>query len=254
MLRTSHTCSKTDKMGKALKYASLGLTGGIMAMILVISFIEGDKLRKCITCKKIEVNILDSLENNFVSTSDVRRFIDRSYGEYIGFRADSIDLVKIEDIVNSRSAVLRSDAYMTKDGTLHIDVTQRKPVVRFQKEDGGFYADADGYIFPLQSRFASHVQIIDGNIPLAANSGYKGGISDPQEKEWFGGMMSLVNYIENSKVWKGKKMSGRYGNEQVTIQNLKVVKVDLDRNVLLIKGAVPGSKGTLLTIKEAIKG
>ena len=56
------------------------------------------------------------------------------------------------------------------------------------------------------------------------------------------------------KVWKGKKMSGRYGNEQVTIQNLKVVKVDLDRNVLLIKGAVPGSKGTLLTIKEAIKG
>ena len=55
------------------------------------------------------------------------------------------------------------------------------------------------------------------------------------------------------KVWKGKKMSGRYGNEQVTIQNLKVVKVDLDRNVLLIKGAVPGSKGTLLAIKEAVK-
>ena len=48
-------------------------------------------------------------------------------------------------------------------------------------------------------------------------------------------------------------MSGRYGNEKVTIQNLKVVKVDLDRNVLLIKGAVPGSKGTLLTIKEAVK-
>lgn len=55
------------------------------------------------------------------------------------------------------------------------------------------------------------------------------------------------------KVWKGKKMSGRYGNEQVTIQNLKVVKVDLDRNVLLIKGAVPGSKGALLTIREAVK-
>ncbi len=55
------------------------------------------------------------------------------------------------------------------------------------------------------------------------------------------------------KVFKGKKMAGRYGNERVTIQNLKVVKVDLDRNVLLIKGAVPGPKGTLLTIREAVK-
>ena len=56
-----------------------------------------------------------------------------------------------------------------------------------------------------------------------------------------------------SKVFKGKKMSGRYGNEQVTIQNLQIIKVDADRNVLLIKGAVPGAKGGLLTIKQAVK-
>ncbi len=56
-----------------------------------------------------------------------------------------------------------------------------------------------------------------------------------------------------AKVFKGKKMSGRYGNEQVTIQNLEIVKVDADRNVILIKGAVPGAKGGLLTIKQAVK-
>ena len=55
------------------------------------------------------------------------------------------------------------------------------------------------------------------------------------------------------KVFKGKKMSGRYGNEAVTIQNLKVVKVDIDRNILLIKGAIPGPKGSLVAIKEAVK-
>ncbi len=55
------------------------------------------------------------------------------------------------------------------------------------------------------------------------------------------------------KVFKGKKMSGRYGNEQVTVQNLKVVKVDLDRNVMLIKGAIPGPKGALIAIKESVK-
>ncbi len=55
------------------------------------------------------------------------------------------------------------------------------------------------------------------------------------------------------KVFKGKKMSGRMGNERVTVQNLRVVKVDADRNILLIKGSVPGVKGSLLTIKQAVK-
>ena len=56
-----------------------------------------------------------------------------------------------------------------------------------------------------------------------------------------------------SRVFKGKKLAGQYGNEKVTIQNLEVVKVDTDRNVLLIKGAVPGPKGAILSIKTAVK-
>ena len=55
------------------------------------------------------------------------------------------------------------------------------------------------------------------------------------------------------KVFKGKKMSGRYGNENVTIQNLRVVKVDLERNILLVKGAIPGPKGSMVSVKEAVK-
>ncbi len=55
------------------------------------------------------------------------------------------------------------------------------------------------------------------------------------------------------KVFKGKKMAGRYGNENVTIQNLKVVKVDVDRNILLVKGAIPGPKGALVAVREAVK-
>lgn len=57
-----------------------------------------------------------------------------------------------------------------------------------------------------------------------------------------------------SRVFKGKKMAGQYGHENVTIQNLKVVKVDLARNVLMIKGGVPGPKGGLVVIRSTIKG
>jgi large subunit ribosomal protein L3 len=55
------------------------------------------------------------------------------------------------------------------------------------------------------------------------------------------------------RVFKGKRMPGRMGNERVTVQNLKVVLVDADRNLIGVRGAVPGSKGGVVQIKEARK-
>ena len=57
----------------------------------------------------------------------------------------------------------------------------------------------------------------------------------------------------NSNVPKGKKMAGRLGNEQVTVQNLKVVKFDVENNLLLVKGAIPGPKNCYLIIKKSVK-
>ena len=57
-----------------------------------------------------------------------------------------------------------------------------------------------------------------------------------------------------SRVFKNKKMAGQYGNEKVTIQNLTVVKVDTAKNVLLIKGGIPGPEGALVTVRSAVKG
>ena len=55
------------------------------------------------------------------------------------------------------------------------------------------------------------------------------------------------------RVFKGKKLPGHMGRVTVTIQNLDVVKVDMDKNAILVKGSVPGPKGTILKIKSAIK-
>ena len=56
-----------------------------------------------------------------------------------------------------------------------------------------------------------------------------------------------------SKVFKGKKMPGHMGSKRVTVQNLEVVKVDAENNLILVKGAVPGPKKSLVTIKETVK-
>ena len=56
------------------------------------------------------------------------------------------------------------------------------------------------------------------------------------------------------RVFKGTRMAGRMGNERVTTQNLKIQKVDADANLLLIKGAIPGVRGGVVTVKTAVKG
>ena len=64
---------------------------------------------------------------------------------------------------------------------------------------------------------------------------------------------SMGSISDPSRVFKHKHLAGQYGVENVTVQNLEVVKVDLNRNVLLIKGAVPGPKGSIVTGADSVK-
>ena len=55
------------------------------------------------------------------------------------------------------------------------------------------------------------------------------------------------------RVFKNKKLAGHMGSVKVTVQNLEVVRVDADKNLIVVKGAIPGPKGSMVTIKEAVK-
>ena len=56
-----------------------------------------------------------------------------------------------------------------------------------------------------------------------------------------------------ARVFKGKRMPGRMGNEKTTLMNLDVVRVDADKNVILLRGSVPGPKGSIVVVREAVK-
>lgn len=74
-----------------------------------------------------------------------------------------------------------------------------------------------------------------GTGPVARHAGSLGACSDP------------------SRVFKGKKLAGHLGHERVTVQNLTVVKVDVENNLIAIKGAIPGPKGGVVVIADAVK-
>lgn len=59
--------------------------------------------------------------------------------------------------------------------------------------------------------------------------------------------------IDPARVFKGQTLPGRMGGERVTVQKLKVIKVDAEKNLLLVKGAVPGPRGSLLIVKDSVK-
>lgn len=62
---------------------------------------------------------------------------------------------------------------------------------------------------------------------------------------------SVGQHTEPAKIWKGKKMPGRYGNERVTVRNLQVVDIDPENDLLVVKGGVPGARGGLVLIRSA---
>ncbi len=74
-----------------------------------------------------------------------------------------------------------------------------------------------------------------GSGPVHRHAGSMGACSDP------------------SRIYKGKKMPGQLGNEKVTVQNLEIVKIDVENNLIAIKGAIPGPKGGVVTIVDSVK-
>ena len=62
-----------------------------------------------------------------------------------------------------------------------------------------------------------------------------------------------MGVIDPARIFKNKKMAGQYGNEQVTVLNLKIVKIDAEKNIIAVRGAIPGAKNGIVFIRDSVK-
>ena len=90
-------------MNKTLKYILLGLCATALVVCIGCSFAAGKKGRNAVKCDHLEICIRDSMTNSFINKADVKKYLDRGYGVYIGVALDSIDLTKIEKCVYYQS-------------------------------------------------------------------------------------------------------------------------------------------------------
>lgn len=183
-----------------IKYIVAGLLLAGIAGILFVSGRERHAGIQMTTCSSIVVEFSDDM--NFINADDVKDYIAKGYGNCSGKRLEEIDLGKIEEVLDKKSAIRKSEAYTTTDGTLHIMISQRKPVVRFVSDKGGWYADETGFIFPLQKKFTSRVPIVDGAIPLDISRDYKGLPKTKYEKAWVEGILDFVQYLNENRKWR----------------------------------------------------
>jgi cell division protein FtsQ len=196
-----------------LRIAGIALLLALFALLGLLS----RKARRERTCEGVRVEFSDSF--NFVTEEDIKGYIDRYAGNYMGRRLDSLDLNGIENMLDLQSAVLKSEVYAGGDGNLHVIISQREPVLRFQGPETGFYIDDRGFIFPLQDNYTSMVPVIDGNIPVNVSPDYKGEARTEKEAAWIRGVQEMVAYMQGNAIWA---------------QNIVQIHVDGNSDIILI--------------------
>lgn len=187
-------------MKKILKYVFFGLVVAGFCTGMVFLSRDVREGRASLLCREMEVTFLDSL--GFVSKEDVRSYLQKEYGAYIGQVLDSVRLGRIEEIIESESAVSDCEAWVTDDGLLHISIKQRKPAVRFLNGDKGFYVDDGGYVFPLHPDYTADVPTVEGAAPVAVEEGFRGVIPPGKGREWIERIIRLTAYMQDTGEWK----------------------------------------------------
>lgn len=201
-------------------------------------------------CKEVKITLLDSLHNRFVTADEVMEIMDGFMGKSTGKKIGEIDLNLTEQLLNQRSAIKVSQASITRDGVLRIDITQRKPVLRIQTQNGGFYVDESQYVFPLVSSFTSYVPIVSGNIPLEMDADYRGTVRK-SGTDWMAQIMELGKFMSLDPFWNAMIeqiyidkngdviLSPRIGNHKVIFGDLKDIEVKFNKLYTFYKNIAP---------------
>lgn len=235
---------------KILTYLGYTILLGLLGGYFFFGTLLEKKGRAKETCRVIKVTLLDSTRNKFVTSDEVIGIVEGFMGEIVGRKSRQIDLYNMELLLNKRSAIKESQVCLTREGKLDIRITQRKPVLRIQTENGGFYVDETEYIFPLVEKFTSYVPIVSGNIPILINAEHRGKALE-DEKRWMPQILKMGNYLENNQFWNSQIeqiyidttgdvwLFPRIGSHKIVFGDLNDIEEKFDKLYAFYKNILP---------------
>lgn len=151
-------------------------------------------------CQTIRVDITDSTEHRFVQRKDVLEVLQTLPVSLIGQHKDQVNLHELENLLESQGAIDQVEASLNDAGTLHLRITQRRPIARIVTQDGSYYIDQHNYLFPWSDQFTAYVPIVSGSVPMDLGQDFRGHVSD-EEARWMHQILAVINYIDAHPFW-----------------------------------------------------
>ncbi len=185
---------------RVLTYIGLGFLAAALGCYFFFASRLRNQSKDKEVCRTIKVTLLDSTQNRFVSKTEVIDIVEGFIGEPVGKKVEQINLANIELLLNNRSAIKESQASITRNGVLAIDITQRRPILRIHTQSGGFYVDETGYIFPVVESFSSYVPIVTGHLPLDLDQAHRGKVGE-EDSQWLEKLVDFGLFLDNNQFW-----------------------------------------------------
>ena len=205
--------------------------------------------QQALICQNVQINVCDSLVNNFINSAMVANILSRDAGKTIGEYMTQLDMYKLEQLLIKNNVIKRAEVFSSIDGVLHVNVYQRRPIVRLQTSTHGFYIDETGYIFPLSDVYTSFVPVVTGNILMSINNKYKGLILE--KEEFLKQIYAFALFLDKHEFWQLQiaqvhvkcaseiDLTPYEGNENIHLGALNGYEYKLDKLKAFYRSAYP---------------
>jgi cell division protein FtsQ len=176
----------------------------VLYMIILPFFISASASSRL--CSRVSINIIDSSDYNFVTKSQLLNLVYSNGGKIIGMPVKEIKMTDIENRINDLRELKEAEVYTSIDGTLHVYIDQRNPVMRVIPDEGGdYFIDEDGFVFRRRSLYTPRLHIVEGNIDITPAMLDRVSILDTSIKNTIlKDVYDFVRYINSSSFWSAQ--------------------------------------------------
>ena len=157
---------------RTIRYVVLTLMWVAVAAYILYAGIAAHRVRKAKQVGRFEIEVVDSTAHgHLVSAAKVRRWITAGGIKTVGTAVDEVDLSAIEQLIARNGFVDRVAAYVSYEGTLHVEISQRKPLLRLLTDGMNAYVTSEGYVFAAPQASSLYVPVVTGSYrpPFADN-------------------------------------------------------------------------------------
>jgi cell division protein FtsQ len=183
-------------------YTGVGITLSLLIAYLVVSTGFADIKQQDLVCHELRVTVCDSPANDFIQPADVEALLAAEGIKTVGEQIYSINTYAITQLLNTRTVIKDATVFASVDGVLHVNVYQRRPIMRVQSAARSFYIDESGYIFPLSGAPSIYAPVMTGNVPTDIPAGFRGEI--PEHETFLQQTYRLALFVDKNSFWKSQ--------------------------------------------------